>query len=537
MLYAMADAARSHQGRPLPTMKPHKTRQVTGDPNPAARSAPEVMGASTLEDLVRWRRDVRRFRADPVPPALLDRVLRLADKAPSVGNSQPWRILSVTNPTTRQQIRQNFEGARAKSAEVYDAEDAALYGTLKLAGFDAAPVHLAVFSDRGTTQGKSLGRQTMPETLDHSCVCMITVLWLAAREVGLGLGWVSIVDPEAICRTLDVPADWKLVGYLLLGWPEEEHLDPELERHGWQARTPFETRFDEIRADARRTTNSTGSPPVVAGIATLGPNDAFPYKASKGGSVTLVGAGPGDPELLTTKALRALQSADAVLYDDLVAPPILALVRPEARVINVGKRGYRQSCKQPDINALMVDLARQGLKVIRLKSGDPLIFGRAGEEISACQEAGIPVEVIPGITSAQGAAANLALSLTHRDHARRLQFITAHDRHGQLPPDIDWSAVADSAATTVVYMPKRTLAELTALAISKGLAATTPAIAVANATRPDEQVLASTLGEIAARLGKADIEGPVLVMIGEALRPALAESRSDLHPEHAGLEH
>lgn len=245
------------------------------------------------------------------------------------------------------------------------------------------------------------------------------------------------------------------------------------------------------------------------------------------GRVTLVGAGPGDPDLLTVRALNVVKSADVVLYDDLVAKPILALARADAELINVGKRGYRQSCKQPEINALLIARAQSGLHVVRLKGGDPLIFGRAGEEIAACRAAGISIEVVPGVTSAQGAAARLGLSLTHRDHARRLQFITAHDRHGKLPPDIDWSAVADAAATTVIYMPKRTLAELTTVAMKHGLDPATPAIAVANATRADEKVLSSTVGEITARLHQANFEGPVLVMIGEALRDGA--HRASLH--------
>src|SRR5262245_10891017 len=153
------------------------------------------------------------------------------------------------------------------------------------------------------------------------------------------------------------------------------------------------------------------------------------------GTVTLVGAGPGDPDMLTVGAVRALQSADVILHDDLVAEPVLALARREARKIRVGKRGYRPSCRQPDINALMVSLAKDGQRVVRLKSGDPLIFSRAAEEIAACAAAGVPIVVVPGITAAQGAAARLTLPLTHRDHARRLQYLTAHDRHGQLPPD------------------------------------------------------------------------------------------------------
>ena len=472
--------------------------------------APQPHAPATLEELVRWRRDVRRFRSEAVPDELIERLLRLADLAPSVGNSQPWRIVNVRAPETRASIVKNFEEARTRSAEAYAGDQADLYTRLKLAGFDAAPVHLAVFSDRSALQGHGLGRQTMPETLDHSCACMVTVLWLAAREAGLGLGWVSIVDPERVAEAVGAPAHWKLVGYLLLGWPEEEHLDPELERHGWQPRTPFETRYSK---EIVRVTGEAGEARQGAGSV---------------GSVSLVGAGPGDPELLTLKAIKALKAADAVLFDDLVAKPILALVRPETRMINVGKRGYRTSCKQPDINAMMVTLAREGLKVVRLKSGDPLIFGRAGEEIEACQDAGIEITVVPGVTSAQGAAASLKVSLTNRDHARRLQFITAHDRRGHLPQDIDWSAVADSAATTVIYMPKRTLAELTEVALVHGLDPKTPAIAVANATRPDEQVFVSTVGAIAAELDAAHPEGPVLVMVGEALRYATAKDSAEL---------
>jgi len=473
------------------------------------KSEPKPSLTATLEQLIRWRRDVRRFKTDPVPDVLVDRLLRLADLAPSVGNSQPWRILNVKDANLRTAVVSNFEAERRRSAEGYDSEQAGRYNKLKLAGFDAAPVHLAVFCDRDAAQGHGLGRNTMPETLEASCACMVTTLWLLTREAGLGLGWVSIVDPAAISATLGVPANWKFVGYLLIGWPEEEHLDPELERHGWQARTPFETRYSELGSGAG----------VSAG-------ESKPGSASTG-SVTLVGAGPGDPELLTVKALRALQSADAVLYDDLVAKPILAFIRPGAKLIDVGKRGYRKSCKQPDINAEMVRLAREGLKVVRLKSGDPLIFGRAGEEIAACREAGIPFGIVPGVTSAQGAAANLKVSLTNRDHARRLQFITAHDRRGHLPSDIDWGAVADTAATTVVYMPKRTLAELTEIAIAHGVDPNTPALAVANATRPDEQVFVSSVGAIAAALDAAHPDGPVLIMIGEALRYATSVSLAE----------
>lgn len=247
-------------------------------------------------------------------------------------------------------------------------------------------------------------------------------------------------------------------------------------------------------------------------------------KASAG-SVTLVGAGPGDPELLTLRAVRALQSADIILIDDLVAPAILDFARREAKKMMVGKTGFAPSCRQDEINTLMVSLAKAGRRVVRLKGGDPMIFGRAGEEIAACRKAGIPVEVVPGISAAQGAASRLGVSLTHRKHARRIQYVTAHGADGKLPPDIDWASVADPVTTTVVYMPKRALAELAATAQARGLAGDTPAIAVVAATQPEQEVIAGTIADIAARLAAAAPERPVLVMIGRALARAAQDQQ------------
>jgi uroporphyrin-III C-methyltransferase/precorrin-2 dehydrogenase/sirohydrochlorin ferrochelatase len=238
------------------------------------------------------------------------------------------------------------------------------------------------------------------------------------------------------------------------------------------------------------------------------------------GSVTLVGAGPGDPELLTLRAVRALQSADVILIDDLVAPQVLDFARREAKKMLVGKTGFAPSCKQEEINALMVSLAKAGKRVVRLKGGDPMIFGRAGEEVAACRAAGIAVEVVPGISAAQGAASRLGLSLTHRKLARRVQYITGHAANGRLPADIDWQSLADASTTTVVYMPKKILAELSATAIARGLASDTPALAVIAATRPEQTVIAGTIADIAQRLDAAAPEGPVLVMIGRALADA-----------------
>ena len=245
-------------------------------------------------------------------------------------------------------------------------------------------------------------------------------------------------------------------------------------------------------------------------------------RRSNAGSVILVGAGPGDPELLTLRAVRALQSADVILFDDLVAPDILDFARREAKKMLVGKTGHAPSCKQDDINALMISLAKAGRRVVRLKGGDPMIFGRADEEIAACRAAGIAVEVVPGITTAQGAASRLLVSLTHRGKARRVQYITGHGRDGKLPADIDWASVADPAVTTVVYMPTKTLPELVANAVQAGLDPATPAVAVERATRADERVIAATIADLPARLAAEASTGPVVVMIGRALADYVA---------------
>jgi uroporphyrin-III C-methyltransferase/precorrin-2 dehydrogenase/sirohydrochlorin ferrochelatase len=238
----------------------------------------------------------------------------------------------------------------------------------------------------------------------------------------------------------------------------------------------------------------------------------------------LVGAGPGDPELLTLRAVRALQAADVILIDDLISPAILDFARREAKKMMVGKTGGGPSCKQEEINSLMIALARKGKRVVRLKGGDPMIFGRGGEEIEACRRAGVAVEVVPGITAAQGAASRLKVSLTHRDHARRVQFITGHDKAGMLPGDIDWAGLADPKSTTVIYMPTRTFAELAATAVAHGLDPRTPAVAVVRATRPEETRIFGTLAELGPRLNAEITGGPVLVMIGRAFAELMSEA-------------
>lgn len=195
---------------------------------------------SEFEELLRWRRDVRRFRPDPVPPALMDKLLQLACLAPSVGFSQPWRFVRVQDPARRAKIRNSFESCNADALSAQTGERAALYVRLKLAGLDEAPEHLAVFCEPDPITGHGLGRRTMPETVVYSTVAAIQSLWLAARAHGLGVGWVSILDPEVVATALDIPDQWLLVAYLCLGTPASEDDAPVLEREGWESRMRLE---------------------------------------------------------------------------------------------------------------------------------------------------------------------------------------------------------------------------------------------------------------------------------------------------------
>ncbi len=189
-----------------------------------------------LRDLLVWRRDVRRFRRDPLPDGTLDALLELACLAPSVGLSQPWRFVLVDDQKRRAAVRENFAACNAQALAAQSEERATLYARLKLAGLEEAPAQLAVFADRSTMQGHGLGRHTMPEMIDYSAVTAVHTIWLAARAQGIGMGWVSILDPGAVATTLDVPATWKFVGYFCLGYPQVDDTTPELEQMGWEQR-------------------------------------------------------------------------------------------------------------------------------------------------------------------------------------------------------------------------------------------------------------------------------------------------------------
>lgn len=237
------------------------------------------------------------------------------------------------------------------------------------------------------------------------------------------------------------------------------------------------------------------------------------------GSVWLVGAGPGDPELLTRKAERLIKAADIVFHDALVSEAVLALVPPHVERISVGKRAGRHSAPQPLICDLIVKAALSGQRVVRLKGGDPSIFGRATEEIAACRDAGVTVQVCAGVTTASAAAASLGASLTLRGLARRLVFVTAHTQRGAVP-ELDWQALADPEATLAVYMGKDAAPHIARGLRDAGLAADTPVILIENVSLPQERQFATDLAmlPLAARTALGD--GPAMILIGKAMQAA-----------------
>lgn len=232
------------------------------------------------------------------------------------------------------------------------------------------------------------------------------------------------------------------------------------------------------------------------------------------GSVTLVGAGPGDAELLTLKAMRALQAADVILFDDLVSPEVLELARREAKRFLVGKRGGRESCRQDDINDMMVRFAKAGKRVVRLKSGDPMIFGRAGEEIARLESEGIAVDVVPGITAASAMAASLKTSLTHRDHAQQVRFVTGHSRNAELPQTLDWPSLAATNQTSVFYMGGRMAGQIERRLRENGMGPETPVVVMSSVSRPQERRWVGPLGDLADAMRTIGVDEPVLIGVG-----------------------
>src|SRR6195256_2152359 len=236
------------------------------------------------------------------------------------------------------------------------------------------------------------------------------------------------------------------------------------------------------------------------------------------GSVWLVGAGPGDPGLLSVLALHALDHADIIVYDALVDPRILALARSDAMLDYAGKRGGRPSPSQPDISARLIELARAGKRVLRLKGGDPCVFGRGGEEALALAEAGIPFRIVPGITAGIGGLAYAGIPVTHRDINSAMTFVTGHSSDGAVPNGVDWDSIARGSPVIVLYMGLRHLGTIAARLIAAGRTPQEPVAIVSKATTPAQRVVVTSLAEAAAAAAAAGIEGPTIIAIGEVVR-------------------
>jgi uroporphyrin-III C-methyltransferase len=235
------------------------------------------------------------------------------------------------------------------------------------------------------------------------------------------------------------------------------------------------------------------------------------------GWVWLCGAGPGDPGLLTLHALNALRQADVIIYDALVDQRILDWARPEAELIYAGKRGGKPSPKQRDISLRLVDLAQQGKRVLRLKGGDPFVFGRGGEEAQTLVQHGIPIRIIPGISAGIGGLAYAGIPVTHRDVNQAVTFVTGHDQSGDTPQSLDWSAIARGSQVVVIYMGMKHIERISAELIAAGRPASEPVAVVTNATKPEQQVLETTLGTIVTDIEASGLEPPAIICVGRSV--------------------
>ncbi|MCQ0987949.1 siroheme synthase CysG [Jiella marina] len=338
--------------------------------------------------------------------------------------------------------------------------------------------------------------------------------------VGISTFGAAPILGQAIRRRIET-----LLPPALAGWAQlaadlrqsvMDRLSPGIERRSfWERFTDkaFLTRAPDAEdgRDAARLIGEIASTPISEDGPRLG-------------KVTLVGAGPGEAELLTLKAVRALQAADVILFDDLVSDAILELARREAKRMMVGKRAARESCRQEDINRMMINFAKAGKSVVRLKSGDVSVFGRAGEELKELKREGIPVAIVPGITAASALAATFNVSLTHRDHAQELRLVTGHSKKGGLPEEVDWQALATRNATTIFYMGGRMAGRIAERLMHHGLAGDTPVAVAANLSREDETQAAGRLDKLAEIVAGIGLDRPILIgvghVFGEAARAA-----------------
>ncbi|PYE31294.1 uroporphyrinogen-III C-methyltransferase [Rhizobium sp. PP-F2F-G38] len=325
---------------------------------------------------------------------------------------------------------------------------------------------------------------------------------------------------QAIRRRIETLLPQSIKGWSLLAQSLRDAVSARL--HPGPERRAFWERFVDRAFTSVPTPESAADLVAEADLLAAGRRDA--HGGPGLGKVTLVGAGPGDAELLTLKAVRALQAADVILFDDLVSGDVLELARREAKRMLVGKRGGRTSCKQEDINAMMVTFAKAGKTVVRLKSGDPMVFGRAGEEIACLEAHGIPVEVVPGITAASALASRLGVSLTHRDHTHAVRFITGHSRKGCLPTDVDWRACADPRTTTVFYMGGRTAPAIAERLMAEGMSGDMPVVIASNISRAEERRWHGTVSTMHIGIAEIGYDNPVLIGVGSVFPRRSAES-------------
>ncbi|ODN70812.1 siroheme synthase CysG [Methylobrevis pamukkalensis] len=343
--------------------------------------------------------------------------------------------------------------------------------------------------------------------------------------IGISTDGAAPILGQAIRRRIETLVPQTLTAWAELAARVREHVTARLKPGAERRR--FWERFSDL---------AFGPAPgadVEATVRRL-EDEAAGLGADGGGRVTIVGAGPGDAEFLTIKAVRALQSADVILFDDLVSDDVLELARREAKRMLVGKRGGRESCRQEDINALMVSLAGQGRHVVRLKSGDPMIFGRAGEEIAELARANIPVEVVPGISAGIALGSALGVSLTHRDLAHSVRFVTGHARDGRLPEKLDWKGLSDAETTLVVYMGGRTSRDLADRLIAEGRSPATPVVVAEAVSRPEQRIRRMTLQDLSGG-AVAPPQAPLLLGIGEVFREVESAGIDAGVPESADL--
>jgi uroporphyrin-III C-methyltransferase/precorrin-2 dehydrogenase/sirohydrochlorin ferrochelatase len=385
------------------------------------------------------------------------------------------------------------------------------WGASDLEGAALACCDAASFEEAAAFAAAARAAQTPVNVIDRPEFCDFSFGAIVNRSplvIGISTDGAAPVFGQALRARIEalIPANFAAWAQAAKDWrPQFSHRGA-----GFRQRRNFWERFATLALA------SAGREPGAADLDGLLAASAAEKSIGKG-EVVLVGGGPGDAELLTLKAVRALQSADVILVDDLVSPAVLELARREAQRINVGKRGHGPSVGQADISALLVTLGLEGKKVVRLKGGDPAVFGRTNEEIAAARAAGIACTIIPGITAALAAAASLGLSLSERDRARRIQFITAHAADGSLPVRLDWPALVDPGATTAVYMGVKTLPALVERLLAEGLDPLTPAVMVENASLQEERRFAAAIAAMPALVAAGAPAGPCMLLYGQTL--------------------